>query len=154
MYLFRIGISTLLAVGLAAGLARAQTTVPDPFQPGAAAAAETPAPDAKKATEAKPAPKHHSAPAPRKRASPAAGGLTVTITNKRSVGLVELDVGPTGGEVKKVLGALAFGRKATAHLPRAKDCLYDVKGHYADEADTDLTGVDLCKDKAINLTDE
>jgi len=154
MNLFRIGSTGLLALGLTCSLAQAQTTVPDPFQPGAAAAAETPAADAKKAPEAKPAPKRRAAPVPRKRAAPAGGSLTVTVVNKRSVGLVELDVGPTGGEVKKALGALAFGRKATVHLPRAKDCLYDIKGHYADEADTDLTGVNLCKDKVLNLTDE
>ncbi len=146
--MLRIVSSGLLAVGLAVGAAGAQTNVPDPFQPGAAAAAEMAVPKAKPASA--PAAKRH--PASRRRATPA--GLTVTITNKRSVGLVELEAGPAGGELKKVQGPLAFGRKAVAHLPRAKDCLYDIKGHYADEADTELTGIDLCKDKAINLTDE
>jgi hypothetical protein len=149
MKILRIGASALLAAWLAASVADAQTVVPDPFQPGAAAAEETPAPEAKPAPN-KPALARRAT--PRKRPAPA--GLAVTIANKRSVGLVELDVGPTGGEVKKVQGALAFGRKAVVHLPRAKDCLYDIKGHYADEADTDLTGVNLCKDKTINLTDE
>ena len=148
MKILRIGSGALIALWLAAGAAEAQITVPDPFQPGAAAAAETPAPEAKPAA----APRRRAT--PRKRAAPAPAGLTVTVNNKRSVGLVELDIGPAGGEVKKVLGALAFGRKAVAHLPRAKDCLYDIKGHFADEADTDLTGVDLCKDKVLNLTDE
>ncbi len=140
MNMSRIGSSVLLAAWLAAGAALAQTSPPDPLQPGAAAG---------DASDAKPAPKKR---APRKPST--GGGLTVTINNKRLVGLVELDVGPSGGELQKVQGPLAFGRKSVVHLPRAKDCLYDIKGHYADEADTDLTGINLCKDKAINLTDE
>ncbi len=140
MNMSRIGSRVLLAAWLAAGAALAQTSPPDPLQPGAAAG---------DASDAKSAPKKR---APRKPAT--GGGLTVTINNKRLVGLVELDVGPSGGELQKVQGPLAFGRKSVVHLPRAKDCLYDIKGHYADEADTDLTGINLCKDKAINLTDE
>jgi len=135
------GSSLLFAACCAAS---AQTSPPDPLQPGAAA--EAAAPEIKHAASKR-------RPAPHRNAAPT-GRLTVTITNKRSVGLVELEVGPAGGELKKVQGALAFGRKAVVHLPRAKDCLYDIRGHYADEADTDLTGVDLCKDKVINLTDE
>ena len=145
----RIGLSALLAAALATSVAFAQNAAPDPLQPGAAARTE--AQDA----AAKPAAKSSGKPAPRRAARKAeAAGLTVTITNKRYVGLVELDVGPTGGELKKVQGALAFGRKSVVRVPRAKDCLYDIRGHYADEADTEQTGVDLCKDKAINLTDE
>jgi hypothetical protein len=149
MKMSRIGSSVLLAAMLASPFAFAQTAPPDPLQPGAAALTE--AQDA--AAAKKPAASVKAA--SRRAAHTAAPGmLTVTIYNKRSVGLVELHVGPTGGELKKVQGALAFGRKSTVHVPRAKECLYDIKGHYADEADTEQTGVDLCKDKTIYLTDE
>jgi hypothetical protein len=148
----RIGLSAFLAAALATGVALAQTAPPDPLQPGAAAVGEAQdAAAAPKPAFIKPAPKA----APRRaerRAEP--GGLAVTINNRRYVGLVELDLGPAGGELKKVQGALAFGRKTVVHVPRVKDCLYDIKGHFADEADTEQTGLNLCKDKAINLTDE
>ncbi len=147
--MWRIGSSVFVIATLACGVALAQTAPPDPLQPGAAA---IDAPD----ETAKPAAKAVSKPAPRRAPQKAAasGGLTVTIVNKRYVGLVELDVGPAGGELKKVQGALAFGRRTAVHVDRVKDCLYDIKGRFADEADMDQTGVDLCKDKTINLTDE
>ena len=68
--------------------------------------------------------------------------------------MVELRVGPAGSpDLKKMVGPLAFGRKTIIHVKRTKDCLYDIHAQFADEADTDQTSVDLCKDKAINLTD-
>lgn len=134
---------------LAAGVAHAQTTSPpDPLAPGAAAAESAQAGDAKaeapaKPERAKPRRRHHEA-----------GTLAVTVHNERSVGLMQLSVVPAGDpDHKKVLGALAFGRKAVIHVKRAKDCLYDIRGHFADEADTEQLGVELCKDKTINLTD-
>ncbi len=149
----RIGAIVLMAGTLACPSAFAQTAPPDPLQPGAAAISE--AQDAATAARTEVSAKPQVKSAPHRPAHESLSGLlTVTISNKRSVGLVELDVGPTGGEVKKVQGALAFGRKSTVRVPRVKDCLYDIRGHYADEADTEQTNVDLCKDKAINLTDE
>jgi hypothetical protein len=132
--------AAFLAV-LAIGGATAQTAPPDPLAPGAAA--ETPAAQtAPKPAKPKPKPK-------------ASGTLDVLVNNKRSVGLVELTVAPAGdADPKKVAGPLAFGRKTTIHLKRTKDCLYDVRGHFADDADTEHLGVELCKDKVINLTDE
>lgn len=151
----RIGPIAYFAATLACPLAFAETAPPDPLQPGAAAVSEAQdAAGAAKAAGAS-APMGAAKPATRHAAPKAArGAVTVTIFNKRSVGLVELDVGPTGGELKKVQGALAFGRKSVIRLQAAKDCLYDIKGKYADEADTEQTSIDLCKEKAINLTDE
>jgi hypothetical protein len=142
--------AALLATALLVdGLAEAQTsTPPDPLAPGAAAQAATPekadkAGADKTAEPEKPKPQHHEA-----------ASLAVTVHNERSVGLMQLSVVPAGDpEHKKVLGALAFGRKAVIHLKRTKDCLYDIRGHFADEADTEQLGVELCKDKAINLQD-
>jgi hypothetical protein len=147
-----------LATALALGAAQAQTTPAEPFQPGAALS-DAPAPEAAKPMT-KPATEiaEDAAPKPAGRAKPRKpeGGpaLTVVINNKRSVGLVQLTIAPAGGEPRKVAGPLAFGRKTTARIPRAKDCLYDIRGHFADEADTEHLGVDLCKDRNVNLTDE
>jgi len=132
---------------LAGGGAAAQTTPADPFAPGAAAA-QNAAPDSAKPTAAPAAKPVHRKPR-------AAAGLAVVVNNKRSVGLVELHVGAAGDpSPPKVAGPLAFGRKTVVHLKPAKDCLYDVRGHFADDADTEQLGVELCKDKVINLTDE
>ena len=140
-------VAAAVVAALLFGAARAQTTPADPLAPGAAA--EGAKDDAKAGAgkaEEKPAhakPKHHDA-----------ATFAVTVHNDRSVGMKELKVGPAGDpNLKKVVGPLAFGRKTVIHLKRTKDCLYDIHGEFADDADTDQSGVDLCKDKAINLTD-
>ena len=134
-------IAAALAVALAASGGRAQTA--DPLAPGAGA-------EGAKA-DAEPAPEKHKAARPHRAEG---GALPVTVHNNRSVGMVELKVGAAGSnDLKKVVGPLAFGRKTVVHLKRVKDCLYDIHAQFADEADTDQTGVDLCKDKNINLTD-
>ncbi len=135
-------LAAAVSAALAIGMARAQTTPPDTAAPGAASDSAKPTPEA--------APTRHARPKPRE-----ASSLAVTVNNKRSVGLVDLTVGPAGdANPKKVAGPLAFGRKTVVHLKRTKDCLYDVRGHFADDADTEQLGVELCKDKVINLTDE
>jgi hypothetical protein len=146
MTMSRGRLLTAAVLAMFASGAAAQTTPADPFTPGAAAQSGAPASDK---TDAAPAakPVHHK-PKP-------AAGLTVTVNNKRSVGLVELHVGAAGDtSAPKVAGPLAFGRKTVVHLKPAKDCLYDIHGHFADDADTEQLGVELCKDKMINLTDE
>jgi hypothetical protein len=131
--------------------ALAQTTPADPLAPGAAAqAAKDAKPSADKTEAAAEKPRHERA-KPRRREG---ASVAVTVHNDRSVGLVELQLGPAGEtNLKKVVGPLAFGRKTVIHVKKTKDCLYDIHAQFADEADTDQTGVDLCKDKAINLTD-
>ncbi len=149
-----MGIAAIVALALSVGAAGAQT--PDPLAPGAARDINAPEPGAK-SDAAAPAtgdsgPHHRTKP---KHHEEAAGSIAVTVNNKRSVGLVELTVGPAGdANPKKAAGPLAFGRKTLIHVKRTKDCLYDVRGHFADDADTEQLGVELCKDKVINLTDE
>ncbi len=144
-------VAAAAAAALSASVAFGQTTPADPLAPGAGADSgkaeaapsgePTPGDDKSKPEAAKP--KHRES-----------GLLTVTVHNDRSVGMVELRVGPAGSnDLKKAVGPLAFGRKTVIHLKRVKDCLYDVHAQFADEADTDQTGLDLCKDKNINLTD-
>ena len=149
-------VAAALAAALTIDGAKPQTTPADPFAPGAAV--ENVAPDATKSAR-KVAPEATEKPAPKrvepKRRQVEGGVIAVVVYNKRSVGLVDLTVGPAGeANPKKVAGPLAFSRKTTVHLKRVKDCLYDVRGHFADDADTEQLGVDLCKDKVINLTDE
>jgi len=142
------------AAMLVAGSAWAQTT-PDPLAPGAANNIAAPEPGTPSDAADKPGkePKPHHRPRPK--AHDEGGSLAVTVNNKRSVGLVDLTVAPAGADdAKKVAGPLAFGRKTVVHIKRTKDCRYDVRGHFADEADTEQLGLELCKDKIINLTDE
>ena len=146
-------VAAALATALMTATALAQSAPADPLAPGAAA--EAAKDEAAKPTAEKPAPapeKHR-----RERAKPGhreGGAVAVTVHNDRSVGMIELRLGPTGeGNLKKVVGPLAFGRKTVIHVRKTKDCLFDIHAQFADEADTDQTSVDLCKDKAINLTD-
>jgi hypothetical protein len=147
--------TALLAAGLTqAGWAQAQTTSPpDPLAPGAAAESAKPE-KAEKADAEKADAETTAKPKKAKRPHHEAASLAVTVHNDRMVGLMMLSVVPAGDpDHKKVLGALAFGRKAVIHIKRTKECLYDIRGHFADEADTEQLGVELCKDKKINLTD-
>jgi hypothetical protein len=125
---------------LAAGAGFAQT-VP---LPAADSAGAVPAP-AKDKTAAKPKPK------PKK---PAEATVAVEVINSRVVGLTAL-VGAISGtpDSKKIAGPLAPGKKATVHLAHDKACLFDLHAVFEDGAVTDAQGVELCKDKKINLTE-
>ena len=135
----------VLLVGTA-GLAQAQVAAPPvPDASAAPAAAAAAAPMAEKA---KAKPKHAMA----KAAKPQT--VTVTISNKRAVPLTSLDAMPSaGGDTVALAGALAAGKTASAKVPHGKDCHFDLHGAYEDGSTTDVPGVDLCKDKAINLVE-
>lgn len=122
---------------LAAGASFAQTS-PLP----AADSAGAPAADSAKA---KPKPK------PKK---PVEATIAVEVINSRTVALTSL-VGAISGtpDSKKIAGPLAAGKKATAHLAHDKACLFDLHAVFEDGAVTDAPGVELCKDKKINLTE-
>lgn len=127
---------------LAAGAGFAQST---PL-PAADSAGAVPAPAAD-ATAAKPKPK----PKPKK---PAAATIAVTVINSRAVGLTSLVAAISGTpDSKKIAGPLAAGKKTTAHLAHDKACLFDLHAVFEDGAVTDAQGVELCKDKKINLTE-
>ena len=126
---------------LAAGAGFAQTAAP---LPAADSAGAVPAPASDK-TAAKPKPK------PKK---PAEATIAVEVSNSRTVGLTAL-VGAISGtpDSKKIAGPLAPGKKATVHLAHDKACLFDLHAVFEDGAVTDAQGVELCKDKKINLTE-
>jgi len=134
--------AALVAIGvgaLAMSVAQAQT--------------DTTAPAAEDATQAaKPAHKPKAAHKPKVSKLPS---ITVVVNNARFVGLVELTavLSGSGGDAVKIAGPLAAGKKTIAHLAHDKACLFDLHGSFADGAETDTSGVELCKDKKIDLTD-
>lgn len=84
--------------------------------------------------------------------TPAAGTVTVKVTNWRLADLVELQVAESGSaNWKKVLGALKTGQWTWAKVPQGKNCHVDLRGTYADGKSADVSNVDLCADKTVDL---
>jgi hypothetical protein len=82
----------------------------------------------------------------------AGGTVAVKVTNWRQADLVELQVAASGSaNWKKVLGALKAGQWAWAKLPRGKNCHVDLRGKYADGESADVSNVDICADKTVDL---
>ena len=118
--------------GLTAVPARAQTAAPG-----------APSADAK------------AAPKPKPKAN-RAGAVTVTVmvTNSRKVDLVQLQAAESGSaDWKQVLGPVKSGKQASAKLPQASDCRFDLRGTFDDGQSMDASGIDVCADKTLNLTD-
>jgi hypothetical protein len=121
--------------GLTAAPARAQTAVPEVAPPPAGA----------QAAPTKPKSKANTAGAPT---------VTVTVTNSRKADLVQLQAAqPGSANWKKVLGPVKSGKQASAKLPQAADCRFDLHGTFADGQSMDAPGVNVCADKTLNLTD-
>jgi hypothetical protein len=76
----------------------------------------------------------------------------VKVTNWREADLVELQVVESGSaNWKKVLGALKAGQWTWAKLPQGKNCHVDLRGKYADGKLADVSNVDICADKTVDL---
>ena len=121
--------------GLTAAPAPAQTAAPEVAPPPADA----------QAAPAKPKPKANTA---------GASAVTVTVTNSRKADLVQLQAAQPGStNWKKVLGPVKSGKQASAKLPQAADCRFDLHGTFADGQSMDASGVNVCADKTLNLTD-
>ena len=131
-----------LAGLIAASAARAQTAEPAaPAAPAVSAPAAAPA-------AAAPAPKKA------KKKANSASSVSVTVQNSRSADLTELQAAVSGSDTfEKVLGKLKAGKKTGAHVPKGKDCQIDLHATFADGQTTEATGVDVCADKVLNLTD-
>jgi hypothetical protein len=108
----------------------------------------TPAPDASAAAPAAAAPAQtKTKPKPRPMVS-------VTVTNQRAIGLKELDAAAAGDpKTRKIVSKLPAGGKTVVKLGKGKDCLYDFHAIYDDGQSADLSSVDICKDKALNLVE-
>jgi hypothetical protein len=85
--------------------------------------------------------------------TPAGGTVTLTVTNWRQADLVELQAAESGSDKwKTVLGALKAGQWTSAKVPQGKNCHVDLRGKYADGTSADVSNVDICADKTVNLT--
>jgi nucleoid-associated protein YgaU len=134
--------AALLAL-VAGSPAHAQNAEPAaPAAPASAAPAAAPA-------EAAPAPKKAKA----KKAS-SASTVAVSVWNSRSTDLTELQVAESGSaSFKKVLGKLKAGKKIGVTVPKSKDCQIDLHATFADGQTTEASGVDVCTQKILNLTE-
>ena len=93
-----------------------------------------------------------AAPMKSKPKMPAGGTVTVKVTNWREADLVELQVVGSGSvNWKKVLGALKAGQWTWAKVPQGKNCHVDLRGKYADGKSADVSNVDICTDKTVDL---
>ena len=94
-----------------------------------------------------------AAPMKSKPKTPAGGTVTVTVTNWRNADLIDLQAVESGSaNWKKVLGALKAGQWTSAKVPQSKNCHVDLRGKYADGKSADVSNVDICADKTVNLT--
>jgi hypothetical protein len=85
--------------------------------------------------------------------TPAGGAVTVKVMNWREADLVELQAAESGSaNWKRVLGALKAGQWTSAKVPQGKNCHVDLRGKYADGKSADVSNVDICADKTVNLT--
>ncbi len=93
-----------------------------------------------------------TAAAPMKPKTPAGGTVTVKVTNWREADLVELQVvGSGSANWKKVLGALKAGQWTWAKIPQGKNCHVNLRGKYADGTSADVSNLDICADKTVDL---
>ena len=84
--------------------------------------------------------------------TPAGGTVTVKVTNWREADLVELQVVESGSaNWKKVLGALKAGQWTWAKVPQGKNCHVDLRGKYADGKSADVSNLNICADKSVDL---
>ena len=82
----------------------------------------------------------------------AGGTVTVKVTNWREADLIELQVVESGSaNWKKVLGALKAGQWTWAKVPQGKNCHVDLRGKYADGKSADVSNLDVCGDKTVDL---
>src|SRR3974390_346163 len=94
-----------------------------------------------------------AAPKPKPKANPA-GAVIVTVTNSRKSDLVQLQAAESGSaDWKEVLGPLKSGKQASAKLPQASNCRFDLRGTFEDGESMDASGINVCADKTLNLTD-
>ena len=94
-----------------------------------------------------------AAPTPKHKAKPAVT-VTVTVMNSRKADLVQLEAAESGStDWKKVVGPVKSGKQASAKLPQARDCRFDLRGTFDDGESMDASSINVCADKTINLTD-
>jgi hypothetical protein len=77
---------------------------------------------------------------------------TVVITNSRGVQATDVAVGANGQTVR-LSKPLAPKAQATLRLPKMAGCMVVVAAVFQDEATSELSELDVCKDRTIRFTD-
>jgi hypothetical protein len=77
---------------------------------------------------------------------------TVVITNSRGVQATDVAVGANGQTVR-LSKPLAPKAQATLRLPKMAGCMVVVAALFQDEATSELSELDVCKDRTIRFTD-
>ena len=76
----------------------------------------------------------------------------VVITNSRGVQATDVAVGANGQTVR-LSKPLAPKAQATLRLPKMAGCMVVVAARFEDEAASELSELDVCKDRTIRFTD-
>jgi hypothetical protein len=76
----------------------------------------------------------------------------VVITNSRGVQATDVAVGANGQTVR-LSKPLAPKAQATLRLPKMAGCMVVVAAVFEDEAASELSELDVCKDRTIRFTD-
>lgn len=80
--------------------------------------------------------------------------VAVTVTNKRKVGVVELDVALAGSPAfRPILRNLGPGKQAVVNLSKDENCQFDFYIKYDDGATNTVPGVNVCDDGKLNLVE-
>jgi hypothetical protein len=77
--------------------------------------------------------------------------VIVVITNSRAIALTELVATPSGGTPKAIVANLAPRKNISVSVATARSCVFTLRAAYADGASAELTNINLCKDKTVNL---
>jgi hypothetical protein len=78
--------------------------------------------------------------------------ISLTVANRRNIGLKELDIAPTGSQnFKQVVADLGPGRKIVVAVKKDGKCFFDIHGVFDDGATTNTFASDLCENATINL---
>jgi hypothetical protein len=83
-----------------------------------------------------------------------AATISVTVTNRRTATVSEVDFAPAGSPVfKPYLRKLGPGKSAVVALPRDTICKFDLYAKYDDGETSSISGLDVCEDSKINLVE-
>lgn len=138
-----IAVGAVLSVMTAFTPAWAQIATPAPESDASQTAApETAAPQRAKPRRAKPA--------------AAKSATRLVITNTKTTPLTEFEITTTGDNpivVSKLGKPLPAGQATTLLWKGRHGCVYDIRGTFGDETQTDAQNMDLCKDGKLRLTE-
>lgn len=80
----------------------------------------------------------------------------IKITNARAATLTTFEVATMGEQprlIAKLAKPLAPGKSIALKLNKASGCTYNVLARFDDDAESDAESMDLCRERAIRLTE-